>query len=200
MDDYFSVPAMAGSELFDLEISFWGHDLFRYLRLLSDEVGENVFGLRYDGEIGQIRVAASVSNFSEDISNFGELVVRYDAGQWSVTLGTSLLEVDGSSVNSTSLEVQASAGKFTGGILYNKTDELVSYSNSARAFISYDVSDAVKINAQVLNYEFFADSDNVIYAFDLSYKHKTGAFVNAGVLTNDTLVDKIFNVAVGYKF
>jgi Gram-negative porin len=200
MDDYFSVPAMAGSELFDLEMSILSHDLFRYLRLLSDEVGENVFGLRYDGGIGQIEVAASVSNFSEYIGNFGELVVRYDAGQWSVTLGTSLFEVDGSSVNSTSLEVQGSAGKFTGGIVYNKTDAIISYSDSARAFISYDVSDAVKINAQVLNYQFVSGSDDSFYAFDLLYKHKTGAFVNAGVLTNETLADNIFNVSVGYKF
>lgn len=200
MNDYFSVPAMAGSELFDLEVSLLGHDIFRYLKLISDEVGDNVYGLRYDGKIEQIEVAASVSKFSEYIGNFGELVVRYDAGQWSVTLGASLFEIDGSSGNSTSLEVQGSAGKFTGGILYNKTDELISSSGSARAFVSYDVSDAVKITGQVLNYHFVSGSDNVIYAFDLSYKHKSGAFVNAGVLTNDTLVDKIFNVSVGYKF
>jgi hypothetical protein len=200
MVDYFYFPPIAGSELFDLDMSLLGHDVFRYLRLLSDEGGENAFGLRYDGEIGQIGVAASVSNFSEYIGNFGELVVHYDAGQWSVTLGTSLFEIDGSSGNSTSLEVQGSAGKFTGGILYNKTDELISSSGSARAFVSYDVSDAVKITGQVLNYHFVSGSDNVIYAFDLSYKHKTGAFVNAGVLTNDTLVDKIFSLSVGYKF
>jgi hypothetical protein len=200
MDDYFSVPAMAGSELFDLEISLLGSDFFRYLKLFSDEVGENIYGLRYDGKIGQIEVAASVSKFSEYIGNVGELVVRYDAGQWSVTLGTSLFETDGSSINSTSLEVQGNTGKFSGGIVYNKTDELVSYADSARAFISYDVNDAVKVNAQVLNYQVFGGSGEMIYGFDLSYRHKTGAFFNAGMLANDTLVDKIFNVSVGYKF
>jgi hypothetical protein len=200
MDDYFSVPAMAGSELFDLEMSILGNDFFRYLKLFSDQVGENIYGLRYDGKIGQIEVAASVSKFSEYIDNFGELVVRYDAGQWSVTLGTSLFEIDGSSINSTSLEVKGNTGKFSGGIVYNKIDELVSYADSARAFISYDVNDAVKINAQVLNYQVFSGSNDVTYAFDLSYRHKTGAFFNAGMLANDTLVDKIFNVSVGYKF
>ena len=84
--------------------------------------------------------------------------------------------------------------------MYNKTDAIISYSDSARAFISYDVSDAVKINAQVLNYQFVSGSDDAFYAFDLLYKHKTGAFVNAGVLTNETLADNIFNVSVGYKF
>jgi hypothetical protein len=200
MDDYFSVPAMAGSELFDLEMSILGNDFFRYLKLISDQVGENIYGLRYDGKIGQIEVAASVSKFSEYIDNFGELVVRYDAGQWSVTLGTSLFEIDGSSINSTSLEVQGNTGKFSGGIVYNKTDELVSYEDSARAFISYDVNDTVKVNAQVLNYQFFGGSGEMIYGFDLSYRHKTGAFFNAGVLTNETLADNIFNVSVGYKF
>lgn len=200
MDDYFSVPAMAGSELIDLETALLGNDVFRYLKLFYDDVGENIYGLRYDGKIGQIDVAASISKFSEYIGNFGELVARYDAGQWSVTLGTSLIEIDGSSINCTSLEVQGNAGNFSGGIVYYKIDELFTYADSARAFISYDVNDAVKVNAQVLNYQIGGGSSEMIYAFDLSYKHKTGAFFNAGMLANDTLVDKIFNVSVGYKF
>ena len=205
MDDYFSVPAMAGSEIFDLEIAILETDLFRYLKFTSTELDQNIYGVRYDGKIGKIKFAASISKFSEGSENvnIGEIVALYDAGQWSVTLGTSLLEIDGSSVNSTSLEVQGHAGKFSGGIVYNKSDALISFSDSARVFASYDVNDAVKINAQVSSYQFSGNSSELIYSLDLSYKHKSGAFVNAGVITSETLGalgDKTFNVSLGYKF
>ena len=147
MDDYFSVPAMAGSEIFDLDIAILETDLFRYLKFTSTELDQNIYGVRYDGKIGKIKFAASISKFSEGSENvnIGEIVALYDAGQWSVTLGTSLLEIDGSSVNSTSLEVQGHAGKFSGGIVYNKSDALISFSDTARVFASYDVNDAVKL-------------------------------------------------------
>jgi hypothetical protein len=200
IDDYFSVPEIAGSELIELELLVLGSDLVRYVKLFSDEEGENLHGIRYDGKIGRIEVAASVLKASEYINGIRELVVRYEAGHWSVTLGTSHFEIEGSSVNSTSLEFQGNAGNFSGGIVYNNLYGDDIDQDTARAFFSYDVNDAIKINAQVLDFQIFEGSDDKIYGLDLLYKHKTDAFVNAGVFTNDTFANKVFNVSVGYKF
>ena len=200
MGDYFYSPALGGSELFDLEIEFLGTDLFRYLKLIADETDDDIFGVRYDGKIGKIEVATSFSKISDYASSIGEIVARYDAGQWSVTLGSTLFTQQGFSASSSSLEVQGQAGKLSGGMVFNTSDDELWGPASLRAFASYDLNDAIKINTQMMHYQLDGRSDSDIYSFDMSYKHKTGAFVNAGVIASETWNDTVYDVSVGYKF
>lgn len=213
LSEYFIIPEVAGSELLDLDIGFVGSDLVRYFKLfLSDSDGE-MYGARYDGMVGRFNVAASVFKLSDSSGNdtsgnIEELVAKYAADQWSVTLGAVRFEQGGVSANSTSLEVQGHSGKISGGLVFTKFSELFLGGGSgndslSRAFVSYDVGEEVKLNAQVLNFQSFGDPDVKIYSLDVSYKHKTGAFLNAGVMTSDNLfksTDEIFAFSLGYRF
>lgn len=202
MDQYFTVPALGGSELFDLEFSCFGADLVRCLHFDFNLDNQNMYGARYDGRIGQIGFGASAFKFSDYSGNVGEIAARYDAGQWSVALGTTLFELDGSSANSTSVEVEGHAGRFSGGMAYNTVGSQWSGAESFRAFASYIVNDAVKINTQVWHFQIY-DSELTLYSFDLAYKHKSGAVINAGVITGETISasnDSIFSLSLGYKF
>lgn len=213
MSEYFIIPEVAGSEILDLDIDFLSSDLVRFVKLLLSDSDGEMYGARYDGMVGRFNVGASVSHLSDssgsDTSgNIEEIVAQYAAYQWSVTLGTVRFEQGGISANSTSLEVQGHSGKLSGGLVFTKFGELFSggssdNDSSSRAFVSYDVGEEVKLNAQVLNYQIFGDSDVNIYSLDVSYKNKTGAFLNAGVMTSDNLYKspvKIFNLSLGYKF
>ena len=213
MSEYFIIPEIAGSELLDLDIDFLGSNLVRFVKLvLSDSDGE-MYGARYDGIIGRFNVAASVSKLrdssgNDTSGNIEEIVAQYASDQWSVTLGTVRFEQGGSLAYSTNLEVQGHSGKLSGGLVFTKFGELFlggssDNDSSSRAFVSYDVGEEVKLNAQVLNYQIFGDSDVKIYSLDVSYRHKTGAFLNAGVMTSDNLYKstvEIFNLSLGYKF
>ena len=207
MSEYFIVPAVAGSKILDLHIGFLGSDLVRYVKLLLSDSDGEMYGARYDGIIGRFNVAASVSQLSDSYGNgnIEEIVAQYAADQWSVTLGTVRFEQVGISANSTSLEVQGHSGKISGGLVFTKFGELFLGGGSgndslSRAFVSYDVSEAVKISSQIIDYQIFGNLDQTMYSFDVSYKHKTGAFINAGVISGDTGIDEIFNVSLGYKF
>jgi hypothetical protein len=205
VSEYFKGPKIAGSELLDLDFGFFGSDLVRLVKLDNSDGGGELFGARYDGKFGQFNVAASVSHLSDfsviDTSgNIEEIVAQHATGLWSVTLGTVLFEQDGFSANTTSLEVQGSSGKFSGGIVYTKSD--VFDADSIRGFVSYEVNEMVKLNTQALHMT-DGKSDLEFYSFDFSYKHKTGAFINAGVITGGTWYgpdDNIFNLSLGYKF
>ena len=213
MSEYFVVPEVAGSELLDLEIGFLGSDPVRYVKLLLSDSDGEMYGARYDGTIGQFNVAASVSHLSDSSGNdtsgnIEEIVAQYAADQWSVTLGAVRFEQGGISDNRTSLKVQGHSGKISGGLVLTYFGELFLGGGSdndslSRAFVSYDVGEEMKLNAQVLNYQSFGDSYVKIYSLDASYKLKTGAFINAGVMTSDNSYKstaKIFNLSLGYKF
>jgi len=197
MDDYFTVPGMGGTEFFNQysELVVVGSDLIGSF----DSIGsgtEEFYGARYDGKIGQIEVAASAFRWSGSAVHAEEIAARYDAGQWSVSLGTVLLDFEGISLSSTSLEVQGHAGKFSGGMVYTNSDLL--NIDAIRGFVSYDVNEMIKLNTQVLHFD-TGSSDNNFYSFDLSYKHKTGAFITAGVI-KEASDNNLYNVSLGYKF
>ena len=196
MDDYFTVPGMGGSESFNQYSLFglFGGDLIGTFKLFGSGE-EEFYGARYDGKIGQIEVAASAFRLSGSAVHAEEIAARYDAGQWSVSLGTVLLGFEGISVSSSSLEVQGHAGKFSGGMVYTNSD-LLNY--TIRGFVSYDVNEMIKLNTQVLHFN-TGSSDYNIYSFDLAYKHKTGAFITAGVIKNAS-DNNLYNVSLGYKF
>jgi len=202
MAEYFTAPALAGSEAFESEIGFFtSGDIVGLLKM--SESGEELYGARYDGKIGQIEVAAAAFRLSESSGHIEEIVARYDAGQWSVSLGTLLFEADVLSLGYTSLEVQGHAGKFSGGIVYSKNDFSIFTTilnvDSICGFVSYDVNEMIKLNTQVLYLTAGALEQNY-YSFDLEYKNKTGAFINAGVFTDESFSDNTFEVSLGYKF
>ena len=213
MSEYFIIPEVAGSEHLDLDIDFLSPDLVRFFKLLLSDSDGEMYGARYDGMVGRFNVAASVFKLSDSSGNdtsgnIEELVAKYAADQWSIALGAVQFEQGGVSANSTSLEVQGHSGKISGGLVFTEFGELFfgggsDNDSSSRAFVSYDVGEEVKINAQVLNFQSFGDPDVKIYSLDVSYKHKTGAFLNAGVMTSDNLfksTDKIFAFSLGYQF
>ena len=200
MDQYFTIPKLGGSEIGGLDFAAYGGiGLFRVLKLTSPDESGDFYGARYDGKIGQIEFAAYVSKQS-DLANIEEMVAHYDAGHWSATLGTTRFEMNGYSGNGTNLEVQGQAGQLSGGIVLSKSDAEAIGGDAVRAFVSYEVNEAVKLNTQVVRSNMNENQALNFYAFDVSYNHKTGAFVNAGVLGGDTLSDKCFNVSLGYKF
>ena len=202
MDDYFTVPALGGSEALDHYSEFTlftSTDLIGIFKLIGGEE-EELYGARYDGKIGQIEVSASAFRSSDSSVHIEEIAARYDAGQWSVSLGTVLLEDNGGSANSTSLEVQGHAGKFSGGMVYTKSDPIGNI-DSIRGFVSYDVNEMIKLNTQVIHVTTEATaSDWNIYSFDLEYTNKTGAFINAGIIKSDLSDGNFFDVSLGYKF
>jgi hypothetical protein len=205
MNEYFNIPKIGGSEVLGLELGFIHSDLVRYIKIYLEDSEGKFYGARYVGEIGKVDVAASVANLSDYPVSIEEIVIHYNAGQWSVTLGTTQFEEDGDSANITSLEVQAKSGKFSGGLVLSKVNEILAGAGSfeeaiSHAFISYDVNDAIKMNAQVLNYYQSDILREKVYSIDLDYKHKTGAFLNAGLITSEKWINKIYNVSLGYKF
>ena len=213
MVQYFAAPKIAGSELYDLEIGFFGTELVRYVNLLSSEVDGDLYGARYDGKFGKFSVAGSVyrlSNFgnNDDSANIKEIVAQYDAGHWSVTLGEVLFDQGGISTSSTSVEVQGQSGKFSGGVVLSRLNEQIldlGSSDSAdlsmyRAFVSYDINEALKLSGQVFNYQFLESFDENFYSVDVSYTHESGAFFNAGLMTREDFADKVVNLSLGYKF
>jgi hypothetical protein len=200
MSEYFYIPAISGSELLGVFVDFSGSVVVRSVKLFTNEDEGDLYGARYDGKIGKIDVAASVFKFSGISGNIEEIVAQYDAGHWSVTLGTTLFDYDGIFINSTSIEVQGHAGKFAGGMLYEKWDD---QSDLTRAFVSYDINEVLKLNGQILHYPEDGLSDSDVYSLDLAYNHRSGAFINVGVMTSDNLfksTDKIFAFSLGYQF
>jgi len=198
MEQYFNVHALGGSEFYDLAFLLIGTDFVKLLKLQTSEEME-LYGVRYDGKIGKIEVAASTFKLSEAPVYIDEIVARYDTGQWSVSLGTSLLDVYGFSQRSSSIEVHGYAGKFSGGMVYNKL-EAPTLPDLVRVFASYDINEMIKLNTQVTHYQIKGYSDSNIYSFDLTYKNKTGAFFNAGIIKSELSGDNIFDVSLGYKF
>jgi hypothetical protein len=204
IEQYFYMPALGGSELLGREIAFMGSDLFRIFKTDASDNGGNLYSARYDGTIGQIDLATSFSRFSGSTGdlygNIKEIAARFDGGLWSIVLGTSIVDFEEFSANSTSIEVQGRAGKLLSGMLYNKSNEQVIGPSSLRAFVAYDLSESVNLNSQILRYYTDGSSIDDIYSFDLSYKHRTGALFDAGLVTTKSWGDKIFNVSLGYMF
>jgi hypothetical protein len=205
MSNYFSIPAISGSKFLESSIGFVGYDIVRYVKLHLGEGEGDLYGARYDGRIGKIDVAASISKFSYASGNIAEVVSYYNAGLWSVTLGTAFFEQEGDSVENTSLEVQGHSGKISGGFLFSRFDETllgdgVYEAFISRAFVSYDVNDELKLNTQVLNYQIGEELDERVYSFDFSYQHNTGALINAGITAEEAFSDKIFSISFGYEF
>ena len=205
MSNYFSIPAISGSKFLESSIGFVGYDIVRYVKLHWGEGEGDLYGARYDGRIGKIDVAASISKFSAASGNIAEVVSYYNAGLWSVTLGTAFFEQEGDSVENTSLEVQGHSGKISGGFLFSRFDETllgdgVYEAFISRAFVSYDVNDELKLNTQVLNYQIGEELDERVYSFDFSYQHNTGALINAGITAEEAFSDKIFSISFGYEF
>ena len=197
MEEYFNIPTISGSELLGVFVDVSGSAAVRSVKLFTNEDEGDLYGARYDGKIGKIDVAASVFKFSGISGNIEEIVAQYDAGHWSVTLGATLFDYDGIFINSTSIEVEGHAGKFSGGMVYEKWDD---QSDLTRAFVSYDINDILKLNSQILHYPEDGLSDSDVYSFDLAYNHRSGAFINAGVIANEGFRDKGFTVSLGYKF
>lgn len=199
-ESYFTVPKMGGTELIDLNWSFLSTDSFRTLKNLLNQSGEEIYGARYDGKIGQIALAASINRFSDDSGNLDEIVAHYDGNDWSMSLGATVLNLDGLSITNTTLEVQGRKGKLSGGIVLETSDQHSFGPDTARVFVSYDFNDEIKFNTQVLHYQISGRDVANTYGVDLSYTHKSGAFLTAGVVDYASSNDKRFNVILGYTF
>jgi hypothetical protein len=199
-ENYFTVPKIGGTELLDLNSPFLSTDSFRTFKNLLNQSGEEIYGARYDGKIGQIALAASINRFSDNSGNLDEIVAHYDGNDWSMSLGATVLNLDGFSITNTTLEVQGRNGKISGGIVLETSDQNSFGPDTARVFVSYDFNDEIKLNTQVLHYQITGRGVANTYGIDLSYTHKSGAFLTAGVVDYASSNDKRFNVILGYTF
>jgi hypothetical protein len=117
-----------------------------------------------------------------------------------MSLGATVLNLDGFSITNTTLEVQGRNGKLSGGIVLETSDQNSFGPDTARVFVSYDFNDEIKLNTQVLHYQITGRGVANTYGIDLSYTHKSGAFLTAGVVDYASSNDKRFNVILGYTF
>jgi hypothetical protein len=199
--DYFSVPNFGGSEFFTLETAYLTGDLFTVIKLESDE---NIYGARYDGKIGQFSFGASINKPSDNGSflggtNLDEIAGQYSVGNWSVSLGATQISASGYSEHSVNFEIQGRTGKVSGGVALSKSN-IIGDVLTTRAFASYDVTDQIKVNAQVLNIDVRDSTSQSVYGLDVSYTHVSGAFLQAGIITGTSSENDAVDVTLGYKF
>ncbi len=201
LDQYFAAPSFGGTELLGLEFSSvsLGTDLFRLLSMEADLAGANIYGIRYDGAFGKIGIGASINRITAFDYNISQFVARYDGGNWTASLGTTVTDSTGFLVNATNLEVQGRRGKFSGGVLLSKAN--TDYVDTAvQAFASYDMTDQVKFTLQGLRVQYDAANSQDYWSVDMHYTHPSGALVQAGLVKADTFNSNIVGLSVGYKF
>ncbi len=207
IDKYFSMPALGGSEILKLEMAVFTGDIFRVFRLEGDG---NIYGVRYDGQMGQVAFGASVNQIeNNDVTgasgSIEQIAGKYDGGNWSISLAATQFGFDDISANVFNLEVQGERGKFAGGVIVSKSNMFFNsgYVVTTNAFISYDFNDQIKANGQILHVDDYDYGSLNAYSLTLSYNHPSGAFIEAGVVRHNSYGvsdENDLNVSLGYTF
>jgi len=196
LDDYIKVPILGGARLLDLEFAFLNGSLFKFARL-SLESSEIPLGLRYDGEIGQARIGASIHRL--DGVTIAALAANYPLG--NVVLRGGIEQFDGEDGSGTILHFGANAnlGQLETGVMLTKTDtdeddELI----SVQVFATYSPMEKLDLTFSAVSVQ-GDDFDGTLYGLSADYTFAQGVFVQAGVFDGaDT--EGGYNLSVGVRF
>ncbi len=184
-------PALGGSRLFDLELAVLNKNLVDAIYLLSDD--DAPYGLRYDGDYGNVAVAASYHRFDDiDADAFG-LAASYKVFQPFVLMADyEIVDDGGSDVETMRIGGESDWGRWQGGLFYFHRSGLDA--DGTDAWFSYLPTEEITVTATALN-------TNVIdvYGLSLEYEWPIGAYGQIGVLDGRS-VGTIYDVSLGWKF
>lgn len=152
---------------------------------------DETMGLRYDGEIGGGRIAASI-NHIQDYGNIAQIAAEFPL---AVGLIEGAIEADlPSDKFSVMLGGQTTRGAVDLG-LYAYNDAYYGNGGSLRGFASYHVSEALVASAQVLALE-----GGQLYGLDVKYSLPIGLYGQLGVTDGSAIAGRITDLSIGFKF
>ena len=152
---------------------------------------DETMGLRYDGEIGGGRIAASI-NHIQGYGNIAQLAAEFPL---AVGLIEAALEADlPSNKYSVMLGGQMTRGSVDLG-LYAYNDAYYGNGGSVRGFASYHVSEALVASAQMLALE-----GGQLYGLDVKYSLPIGLYGQLGVTDGSAIAGRITDLSIGFKF
>ena len=152
---------------------------------------DETMGLRYEGEIGGGRIAASI-NHIQDYGSIAQIAVEFPLAAGVIE---GAIEADlPSDKFSVLLGGQMTRGAVDLGLyLYN--DAYYGYGGSLRGFASYHVSEALVASAQMQALE-----GGQLYGLDVKYSLPGGLYGQLGVTDGSAIAGRITDLSIGYKF
>lgn len=152
---------------------------------------DETMGLRYDGEIGGGRIAASI-NHIQDYGNIAQIAAEVPL---AAGLIEGAIEADlPSDKYSVMLGGQMTRGAVDLG-LYAYNDAYYGNGGSLRGFASYHVSEALVASAQMLALE-----RGQLYGLDVKYSLPIGLYGQLGVTDGSAIAGRITDLSIGFKF
>ena len=152
---------------------------------------DETMGLRYDGEIGGGRIAASI-NHMQGYGNIAQLAAEFPL---AVGLIEGAIEADlPSDKYSVMLGGQMTRGSVDLG-LYAYNDAYYGNGGSVRGFASYHVSEALVASAQMLALE-----GGQLYGLDVKYSLPIGLYGQLGVTDGSAIAERVTDLSIGFKF
>ncbi len=188
---YSRMPAIGGVRLIEVSLDSITRGMVERVYLLGDDTP---YGLRYDGDYGALKAAASYHRFSDIDADIYAVAVSYDGGAFFANGAYEAVDVAGTSTQ-TSLhaEIGAEADLYEAGIGYTKGSNFVP--DAFMAWATYRPMTQLDVTASIVD----PDTAAAIYGLSGSYTLWNAAYVQAGVLdTSGT--DPIWDLSLGYKF
>ena len=197
MPQFFDVPALGGSEVLDVVQGLASGELVRFMTYFSP--GTTLRGLRYDGSFGKLTLAASVQEFDTKDRMIHATALRYDFGDFDLALGQADVDMGIAKATTTKIALRGQKGRISGGVVVSQQDFMGLLEKTQNLFVGYQIGDHVTLNAQVFDIETVFDHYTA-WGADVTYRHKTGLFVQVGVAEQTPKADRITTVSMGYQF
>lgn len=198
----FDTPAIGGSEVAQLVAGIFTGEILSDANLLKH--APLLRGVRYDATFGKVTVAVALHEYDNSSSPLRQIAVTYDGGDWSATLGGQGINVGPTKEHQVKLALRAKHDKFSGGVVATRQFIGHGRENTLEVFGGYDVTDRVRVEAQVFDVVVNNDA-TLALGLDATYTMPSGVFVQAGLARTDAkrvkLLDgTLINVGLGYKF
>jgi hypothetical protein len=176
-----------GSSLVDYELGLLRGRTQRLLRLQ----GQDTWGLRYEGELAGVALAASY-NHVDGFGNIAELAASYPLGQ--VTLEGGLRYLTATEVLGYRIGAKASLGKIDAGLYTYRPDSAQGLS-ATQVFATYHVNDRFQTSLTLDSF-----SDTTLTALDMKYTLAKGIYGGLGIGKSSAASDILYNISVGMSF
>lgn len=193
----FDTPALGGSEVVQLVAGIFTGEILSDVNLAKN--APVLRGVRYDASFGKLTVAAALHEFDNSPSPLRQIAVTYDGGDWTATLGGQGIDVGMFKEHQIKLALRAKHDKFSGGMVATRQFIGPARENAVEVFGGYDITDRVRVQAQLLDVVVNNDA-TLSWGADASYALPSGAFVQAGLARTEARANTLINVGFGYKF
>jgi len=197
MPAVFDAPELGGSRMLDL-LQGRSSEEWQIIGAFFSEVPP-LHGMRYDGKFGQIEIAAAMQNLGTAEKWVRAATLSYQFGAHSISVGRTTIDLNKSRAAMNKLALRVAHGRIAGGLMASRKELFGFHEKIINAFLSYDISDHVAVNAQVfhvtLNHQSYVD-----WGADVVYRHNSGLFLQTGIAQLKRQSDRAINLSLGYKF